>query len=77
LLAGPSDAKAERLAASIRGSGGEARGFGLDALSAAEIAEVTGAVADALGGIDVMVNCVGIQREQSILEVTEETFDEM
>jgi gluconate 5-dehydrogenase len=30
-----------------------------------------------MGGIDVMVNCVGIQREQAIMEVTEETFDEV
>ena len=28
-----------------------------------------------LGRIDILVNCVGIQREQALLEVTEETFD--
>lgn len=76
-IAGPSGDKADRLASDIRASGGEARGLALDARSTAAIAEVTGAVAQALGGIDILVNCVGIQREQSILEVTEETFDEM
>jgi NAD(P)-dependent dehydrogenase (short-subunit alcohol dehydrogenase family) len=33
--------------------------------------------ADAMGGIDVLVNCVGIQREQALLDVTEEAFDEI
>jgi NAD(P)-dependent dehydrogenase (short-subunit alcohol dehydrogenase family) len=76
-IAGPSGDKAERLASDIRASGGDARGLALDARSTAAIAVVTGAVAEDLGGIDVMVNCVGIQREQALLEVTEETFDEM
>jgi NAD(P)-dependent dehydrogenase (short-subunit alcohol dehydrogenase family) len=76
-IAGPSGDKAERLASDIRASGGDARGLALDARSTAAIAEVTGAVAEEFGGIDVMVNCVGIQREQALLEVTEETFDEM
>jgi NAD(P)-dependent dehydrogenase (short-subunit alcohol dehydrogenase family) len=30
-----------------------------------------------MGGIDVLVNCVGIQREQTMLEVTPEVFDEV
>lgn len=74
-IAGPSGEKARQLADAIRDTGGEARAFGLDARSTASIAEVTEAVADSLGGIDVLVNCVGIQREQSLLEVTEEAFD--
>jgi gluconate 5-dehydrogenase len=76
-IAGPSGDKADRLASDIRASGGDATGLALDARSTAAIAEVTGGVADALGGIDVMINCVGIQREQALLEVTEDTFDEM
>jgi gluconate 5-dehydrogenase len=76
-IAGPSGNKAERLASDIRASGGEALGFTLDARVTAAITETTAAVAEALGGIDIMVNCVGIQREQSLLDVTEATFDEM
>jgi gluconate 5-dehydrogenase len=74
-IAGPSTQKAEQLAGAIRGGGGEAYGFGLDARSTAAIRDATAAVAGALGGIDVLVNCVGIQREQSLLDVDEETFD--
>lgn len=74
-IAGPSEGKAEQLADAIRDTGGEAQAFGLDARSTASITAVTEAVADGLGGIDVLVNCVGIQREQSLLEVTEEAFD--
>ncbi len=29
------------------------------------------------GGLDILVNCVGIQREEPLLEVTEEAFDEV
>jgi gluconate 5-dehydrogenase len=76
-VAGLSAEKAGCLADAIQGAGGDARGFALDARSTKAIAEATAAVADALGGIDVLVNCVGIQREQSLLEVTEETFDEV
>ncbi len=76
-VAGPSRDKAESLANAIRTAGGNALGFSLDARSTAAIAEVTGAVGDALGGLDVLINCVGVQKEQAILEVTEETFDEL
>ena len=30
-----------------------------------------------MGGIDALVNCVGVQREQALLDVTPETFDEV
>jgi gluconate 5-dehydrogenase len=76
-IAGPSETKAGLLAGAIRDAGGEAHSFTLDARSTAAIADVTGLVGQRLGGIDILVNCVGIQREQSLLEVTEETFDEI
>ena len=76
-IAGPSGDKAEILAASIRDQGGAAWGFGLDARRTDAIATVADGVAERLGGIDILVNCVGIQREQSLLDVTEETFDEV
>jgi gluconate 5-dehydrogenase len=34
-------------------------------------------VATRWGGIDILVNCVGLQREQPLLEVTEEAYDEV
>jgi NAD(P)-dependent dehydrogenase (short-subunit alcohol dehydrogenase family) len=76
-IAGPDGQKAMALADSIAARQGEAYGFTLDARSTASISAVTDAVAKTLGGIDVLVNCVGIQREQALLEVSEATFDEM
>ncbi len=76
-VAGRSGERAQALAERIEAADGRAVGFELDARDVRRIAEVTGKVADAFGGIDVLVNCVGIQREQALLEVTEETFDEV
>ena len=74
-IAGPSEAKAQALATRIRDLGGMADGIALDARSVADITRATAQAVALLGGIDVLVNCVGIQREQMLMEVTEETFD--
>lgn len=76
-IAGPKGDKAEALAESIRAAGYRASGYALDAKSVPAIESVTAKIAGDLGGIDILVNCVGIQREQKLLEVTEETFDLM
>lgn len=76
-IAGPTEAKAEKLAATIAATGARAIGFGLDARKPKEIDEVVDKVAAALGGVDILVNCVGVQREQALLDVTEEVFDEV
>lgn len=76
-IAGPTAAKAEALASEISLSGGRAIGIGLNARRPGEIAEVVDHVASELGGIDILVNCVGIQREQKLMEITEEVFDEI
>ncbi len=76
-IAGPSAEKAAALAGSIAAGGSRAVGLGLDARHPKEIERVVADVVEQLGGIEILVNCVGIQREQTILEVTEETFDEV
>ena len=76
-IAGPSTARAEGLAREISAAGASAMGLGLDARRPKEIAAVADKVAEAFGGIDVLVNCVGIQREQKLMEVTEEVFDDI
>lgn len=76
-VAGPSPAKAAALAGRIITAGGKAHGIELDARSPAAIAASTQAAISRMGGIDVLVNCVGIQREQAIMEVTPEIFDEI
>jgi gluconate 5-dehydrogenase len=76
-VAGPSRDKAEGLVAQIAAAGGKACAVKLDARRPAQIAETVDRLVADWGGIDVLVNCVGIQREQGILEVTEEVFDEV
>jgi NAD(P)-dependent dehydrogenase (short-subunit alcohol dehydrogenase family) len=76
-IAGPTAAKAEALAGQISATGARAIGIGLDARKTREITEVVDHVADTLGSIDIMVNCVGIQREQTLMEATEEVFDQI
>lgn len=76
-IAGRDGDKAVAVAKRLASPDAKAFGFKLDARHPSAIAEVTDKVADALGGIDVLVNCVGIQREQALMDVTEETFDEI
>jgi gluconate 5-dehydrogenase len=76
-IAGPSGEKAEALAGDIRAAGFAAEGWSLDARDTNAIADVTDRIVDRLGGIDVLINCVGIQHEQPLLEVTPEAFDLM
>ena len=76
-VAGPSAESAARLAGELAGEGFDAGAWTLDASNVSEISRVVGEVSGELGEIDVLVNCVGIQQEQGLLEVTEETFDHM
>lgn len=67
--------KADTLAASLTKAGHRALGLSFDATNVGSIERVADQAAGELGGLDILVNCVGIQIEQPILEVTEEAFD--
>ena len=74
-ISGRDRKKAEGLAADIRRAGHQAMGLAMDAGSVASIRRSVDAVAKKLGGVDILVNCVGIQIEQPLLEVAEKDFD--
>lgn len=76
-IAGPNETRAKALAQSIREAGGQATGLHLDARDVQSIEAATDAVVKDLGGIDILVNCVGIQREQNLMDVTEDVFDDV
>ncbi|CTQ53277.1 3-oxoacyl-[acyl-carrier-protein] reductase FabG [Roseibium album] len=77
VIAGPSHNKATALADRISDYGGRAHGLELDARQVSSIEHCTSEAISLMGGVDVLVNCVGVQREQALMEVTEETFDEV
>ena len=76
-VSGRDEAKALAVAAALRAAGHEALGLAMDAHSVLHIQQSVDTVAQHFGGLDILVNCVGMQREQALLEVTEEVFDEV
>ena len=77
-VAGRDEARAQALAAQLRDAGHEALGLAMDAHSVDSIRSSVDAVAEHFGGrLDILMNCAGIQREESLLEATEEAFDEV
>lgn len=77
VIAGRHGDKARALAEKITDAGFTASGLSVDVKSVAEIKDSVDAVVEKHGKIDILMNCVGIQIEQPLLEVTEEAFDEV
>ena len=69
--------KAVALARSLNAAGHDAIGLAMDAHDVADIRRSVDEVAQRLGGIDILMNCVGMQREETLLEVTEAAYDEV
>jgi gluconate 5-dehydrogenase len=76
-FAGRSRDKAESAAARLREAGHRASAAAFDAHSVASIRAAVDAVAAEHGRLDILVNCVGLNREQPLAEVTEDAFDEV
>jgi gluconate 5-dehydrogenase len=76
-VAGGHADRAAAVARTLTQDGYEAFGFGFDARSPGEIRDAVAQVVDQLGQVDLLVNCVGIQREEALLEVTESAFDDV
>jgi NAD(P)-dependent dehydrogenase (short-subunit alcohol dehydrogenase family) len=76
-IAGRDSAKAGQFAAQLRASGHHAMGLALDVTEVKAIESAVERVAGEMGAIDILMNCVGRNKEQKHAEVTEETFDEI
>lgn len=68
-------AGAERTAEEIRAGGGDANFVPMDVSKASEMEALMTAAAEAVGGIDVIVNNAGLQRSGSVTELEESEWD--
>jgi NAD(P)-dependent dehydrogenase (short-subunit alcohol dehydrogenase family) len=73
-LNGRDHRKLEGCALEIEAEGGRARIFPADVTDPDEIRALVSRLEDDLGGVDILVNCVGINKREPMLEVTPETF---
>jgi NAD(P)-dependent dehydrogenase (short-subunit alcohol dehydrogenase family) len=76
-VSGRSADKAQALAAELSAAGHDALGLAMDAHDTGSIRDAVDRVAAEFGHLDLLVNCVGIQREQRLADVSEEAFDEV
>jgi gluconate 5-dehydrogenase len=77
VVAGRSEVKAKALAAKLAAEGHGAHGIELDGESVESIRAGVDRAAALMGGLDILANCIGKNREERLAEVTEETFDEI
>jgi NAD(P)-dependent dehydrogenase (short-subunit alcohol dehydrogenase family) len=77
VVANSTPEQGERAAAAIRSQGGRARALPLDLRRPESIAHLVSATLQALGGIDILVNSVGIIRRGPIEAVSVEDWDAM
>jgi NAD(P)-dependent dehydrogenase (short-subunit alcohol dehydrogenase family) len=76
-ISGRDPDKARALASELQSAGYEALGLSMDAREVVDIRRSVDEVARHFGALDLLVNCVGMQIEQRIAEVTEDSFDEI
>ena len=76
-VSGRSLEKATSLADALRAEGHEALGLEMDAHRVPDLKDSVERVASHFGALDLLVNCVGIQREQRLADVTEDAWDEI
>jgi len=77
VISGRDETKAQQLAGEISAAGFVASGLQFDATNVNSIKKSTDAVVDTYGSLDLLVNCVGIQIEESLLEVKEQSYDKV
>ena len=77
VIVGRTTEKADALAAAIRNAGLRADAMAADAESIESMRSAIDHTQNQHGRLDLLVNCVGIQREQLLADVSEEKFDEI
>lgn len=77
VIAGRDVSRAQSLAGYFKEKGYRAKGVAIDACNVPAVREVAASIASQNGTIDILVNCVGYHKEQKLLDVTEEAFDEV
>ncbi len=77
VIGGRSLEKAEALAGKLVERDLAASAVVIDAHSTNSIRNAVDATIERMGKINILVNCVGIQREEKLVDVTEEAFDEV
>jgi gluconate 5-dehydrogenase len=76
-IAGRSAPKAQALAGKLAAHGQTCFGLAMNANDVDGIRAAVDAAAQRMGGLDVLVNCIGFNREQKLAEVDADTFDEI
>ena len=74
-IGGPDDSRLHAVTASVVKAGGDAKAVAFDARSVKDIGRAVDSVCDLFGRCDILVNSVGIHREQLLLEATEDSYD--
>lgn len=77
IIAGRDEKKATALAGALNEAGHNSEGVRIDCMSVSDIRSAVDETVRRRDRIDVLINCVGIQREQPLTEVTEDAFDEV
>lgn len=74
-VGGPEDSRLHEVSNALVQTGATARAIAFDARSVKDIGRAVDGVCDHFGACDILVNSVGIHREQQLLEATEESYD--
>lgn len=74
-VTGHNEERADACAASLRASGHEAWAGRFEATSVEQTRNMVDAAAAYFGRLDILVNCIGLNREEKAEEITEEMFD--
>jgi gluconate 5-dehydrogenase len=75
VVAGRKLDRGQNLAESLAGEGYDAHAVAFDAYQVSDIRRMVDDAAAHFGRLDVLVNCVGMNREEKLLDITEESWD--